>query len=328
MTQRLTASPSTLILTARGIRSFGDGLISLVLPVYLLELGYSALATGMIATATLLGSAILTLLAGVGTGRAPVKTLLSGAAVLMTLTGVGFATIGDFWPLVLIAFVGTLNPSSGDVSVFLPLEQAELAGAVSTRDRTRQFARYSFIGSVMAAVGALAAGLPERATDFFGIEPKFGLQGAFLVYAGLGLTVLTIYRGLPVRSSRQGPLLGQSRPIVLGLAALFSLDAFAGGFVVQSLLALWLFEKFDLSLATAGLIFFWTGVLSAFSYFIAARVADRFGLLNTMVFTHLPANVCLVLTAFAPSLGTAVALFLLRSALSQMDVPTTNATPG
>ena len=326
MTQRLAASPATLILTARGIRSFGDGLISLVLPVYLLELGYGALATGMIATATLLGSAILTLLAGVSAGRAPVKTLLSGAAVLMTLTGVGFAAIGDFWPLVLIAFVGTLNPSSGDVSVFLPLEQAELAGVVSKRDRTRQFARYSFIGSVMAAIGALAAGLPERTADVFGIDSKFGLQGAFLVYAGLGLIVLAIYRSLPVTrepvDSRHGPLLGQSRQTVLGLAALFSLDAFAGGFVVQSLLALWLFEKFDLSLATAGLIFFWTGVLSAFSYFVAARVADRIGLLNTMVFTHLPANVCLVLTAFAPSLGTAVALLLLRSALSQMDVPT------
>ena len=297
-----------------------------MLPVYLVELGYGALATGMIATATLLGSAMLTLLAGASTGRAPVKTLLSGAAVLMTLTGMGFATIGDFWPLVLIAFVGTLNPSSGDVSVFLPLEQAELAGVVSNRDRTRQFARYNFIGSVMAAVGALAAGLPGRAADFFGIDSKFGLQGAFLVYASLGLIVLAIYRSLPVTRDqggfRQGPLLVQSRQIVLGLAALFSLDAFAGGFVVQSLLALWLFEKFDLSLATAGLIFFWTGVLSAFSYFIAARVADRIGLLNTMVFTHLPANVCLVLTAFAPSLGTAVALLLLRSALSQMDVPT------
>ena len=178
----------------------------------------------------------------------------------------------------------------------------------------------------MAAVGALAAGLPERAADFFGINSKFGLQGAFLVYAGLGLIVLAIYRSLPAvrepRGVRQGPLLSQSRQIVLGLAALFSLDAFAGGFVVQSLLALWLFEKFDLSLATAGLIFFWTGVLSAFSYFIAARIADRIGLLNTMVFTHLPANVCLILTAFAPSLGTAVALLLLRSALSQMDVPT------
>src|SRR6187200_2765813 len=166
VTQRLAASPATLIITARGIRSFGDGLISLVLPVYLLELGYSALATGMIATATLLGSATLTLLAGVSAGRAPVKTLLSGAAVLMTLTGVGFATIGNFWPLVLIAFVGTLNPSSGDVSVFLPLEQAELAGVVSKRDRTRQFAHYSFIGSVLAAIGALSAGCLKRRPIF------------------------------------------------------------------------------------------------------------------------------------------------------------------
>jgi MFS family permease len=326
VTHSSAASPATLILIARGIRSFGDGLISLVLPVYLLELGYGALATGMIATATLLGSAILTLLVGFSAGRAPVKTLLSGAAVLMTITGVAFATIGDFWPLVIIAFVGTLNPSSGDVSVFLPLEQAELASVVSKCNRTRQFARYSFIGSVMAAIGALGAGLPEKVADFFGIDPKLGLQGAFLVYAGLGLIVLAIYRSLPVtrgqEGSRQGPLLNQSRQIVLGLAALFSLDAFAGGFVVQSLLALWLFENFDLSLATAGLIFFWTGLLSAFSYFVAARVADRIGLLNTMVFTHLPANVCLVLTAFAPSLGTAVALLLLRSALSQMDVPT------
>ena len=326
MTSSLAASPATLILTARGIRSFGDGLISLVLPAYLLELGYDALATGMIATATLLGSAILTLLTGVSAGRAPVKTLLTGAAVLMTLTGVGFATIGNFWPLVLIAFVGTLNPSSGDVSVFLPLEQAELAGVVSKRDRTGQFARYSFIGSVIAAIGALAAGLPERTADFFAIDLKIALQGAFLVYAGLGLIVLPIYRMLPAASEeaglRQAPLFSRSRQTVVGLAALFSLDALAGGFVVQSMLALWLFEKFDLSLATAGLIFFWTGVLSAFSYFIAARMANRIGLLNTMVVTHLPANVCLVLTAFAPNLGTAVVLLLIRSALSQMDVPT------
>lgn len=320
------ASPAGLLLTARGIRSFGDGLISLVLPVYLLELGYDALATGMIATATLLGSAVLTLLVGFNASSAPVKTLLSGAAVLMALTGVAFATITDFWPLVLIAFAGTLNPSSGDVSVFLPLEQTELAGVVPKGDRTRQFAHYSFIGSIAAAIGALAAGLPERAAELFGADPKLGLQGAFVFYAGLGVIVLAIYRGLPMSRQpvrpQRGHLLRQSRHAVLRLAALFSLDAFAGGFVIQSLLALWLLERFDLSLATAGLIFFWTGVLSSFSYFIAARVADRIGLLNTMVFTHLPANVCLILTAFAPTLGTAVALLLLRSALSQMDVPT------
>lgn len=323
----LATSPVSLLLTARGIRSFGDGLISLVLPVYLLELGYGAVATGIIATTTLLGSALLTLLVGLSAGRAPSRTFLIGAAFLMASTGVAFAVVSDFWPLVVIAFVGTLNPSSGDVSVFLPLEQAELARAIPNRDRTRLFARYSFIGSVMAAVGALAAGLPEGAAKFFGTDTKLALQGAFLAYAGLGAVVLAIYRRLPGAAERQAraPLvhpLRQSRRIVLALAALFSLDAFAGGFVVQSLLALWLFDRFGLSLATAGMIFFWTGVLSAFSYFAAARIADRIGLVNTMVFTHLPSNICLALVAFAPSLWVAVALLLLRSALSQMDVPT------
>jgi predicted MFS family arabinose efflux permease len=323
----LVTSPVSLLLTARGIRSFGDGLISLVLPVYLLELGYGAVATGLIATATLLGSALLTLLVGLSASRAPTRTFLIGAALLMASTGVAFAVVSDFWPLVVIAFVGTLNPSSGDVSVFLPLEQAELARAIPNQERTHLFARYSFIGSVIAAVGALAAGLPEAAAKFFGTDTKLALQGAFLAYAGLGVIVFAIYRRLPraperqVRAPQAHPL-RQSRRIVFTLAALFSLDAFAGGFVVQSLLALWLFDRFDLSLATAGMIFFWTGVLSAFSYFAAARIADRIGLVNTMVFTHLPSNICLVLVAFAPSLWVAVALLLLRSALSQMDVPT------
>jgi predicted MFS family arabinose efflux permease len=179
----------------------------------------------------------------------------------------------------------------------------------------------------MAAVGALAAGLPEGAAKFFGIDTKLTLQGAFLLYASLGAIVLAIYRRLPRTPEPQPrappvPPLAQSRQIVFNLAALFSLDAFAGGFVVQSLLALWLFERFGLSLATAGMIFFWTGLLSAFSYVAAARIADRIGLVNTMVFTHLPSNVCLVVVAFAPSLWVAVTLLLLRSALSQMDVPT------
>jgi MFS family permease len=199
----LVTSPVSLLLTARGIRSFGDGLISLVLPVYLLELGYGAVATGLIATATLLGSALLTLLVGLSAGRAPGRTFLIGAALLMASTGVAFAVVSDFWPLVVIAFVGTLNPSSGDVSVFLPLEQAELASAIPNRDRTRLFARYGFTGSVMAAVGALAAGLPEGAAKFFGTDTKLALQGAFLAYAGLGAVVLAIYRRLPGVPERQ-----------------------------------------------------------------------------------------------------------------------------
>lgn len=321
------ASPAALLLAARGLRAFGDGLVSLILPVYLLALGYGAVATGMIATATLLGSALLTILVGVHGTRAHGRTLLLAAALLMALTGVAFAFIHDLWPLVIVAFVGTLNPSSGDVSVFLPLEQAELARAIRDQDRTRVFARYSFIGSVMAAIGALAAGLPEQLAELFGADTKLALQGAFLTYAALGIAVFAIYRQLPRNPERKAytrtaPSLGTSRRPVLMLATLFSLDAFAGGFVVQSLLALWLFERFNLSLATAGVIFFWTGLLSSLSYFVAARMAARIGLVNTMVFTHLPSNICLALTAFAPTLWMAVALLLMRSALSQMDVPT------
>jgi MFS family permease len=322
------ASETRLLLAARGVRAMGDGFVSLLLPVYLLELGYGPLETGVIATATLAGSALLTLLVGIYAQRASGRSLLIAAAFLMMLTGLAFAAFEDFWPLLLVAFVGTLNPSSGDVSVFLPLEQAQLARLVSDRARTSLFARYSFIGSIMAAVGALGAALPEAAAELTGAELKPALQAAFLVYAALGGLALLLYRSLPRDAPAAAPgrapakPLGRSRRIVLTLAALFSLDAFAGGLVVQSLLALWLFERFGLSLAAAGAIFFWTAVLSALSYFAAAWLAGRIGLINTMVFTHLPANLCLAAVPFAPNIALAIALLLVRSALSQMDVPT------
>jgi MFS family permease len=321
-------SATRLLLAARGLRAIADGFVSLLLPVYLLALGYGPFETGVIATATLAGSAPLTLLVGLHAHRTSGRTLLIGAALLMILTGIAFAAFEDFWPLLVVAFIGTLNPSSGDVSVFLPLEQAQLARSVSDRGRTRLFARYSFIGSIMAAVGALGAALPESAAELLGTGLKPVLQMAFLLYAALGGLALLLYQRLPGGAEIADPdrvaakPLGRSRRIVLTLAALFSLDAFAGGLVVQSLLALWLFQRFGLSLAAAGTIFFWTGALSALSYFAAAWIADRIGLINTMVFTHLPANVCLALVPFAPNLGFAVALLLVRSALSQMDVPT------
>ena len=172
----------------------------------------------------------------------------------------------------------------------------------------------------------MCAGFPEVLGGLLPGGPEAALKAAFLLYAGLGLASLLLYRRLPAEApgAAVAPAepLRRSRRIVLTLAALFSLDAFAGGFVVQSLLALWLFERFGLSLATTGAIFFWTGLLSALSYLAAVPIARRIGLVNTMVFTHLPANVCLVLVPFAPSLGPAIALLLVRSALSQMDVPT------
>ena len=228
----------------------------------------------------------------------------------------------------LIAFVGTLNPSSGDVSVFLPLEHARLAGAATGPARTALFARYSVTGALCAAIGALAAALPDLAVQRTGVDRVSALRAMFLVYAAIGLLVFVLYRRLPYRAEAaalaSAPL-GPSRGVVLRLAALFSVDAFAGGLVVNALLALWLFERFGLSLAQAGVYFFWAGLLSAASQLAAPAVARRIGLLNTMVFTHIPANICLVLAALAPTLPLALVLLFVRSALSQMDVPTRTA---
>jgi MFS family permease len=326
------------LLCARGLRAFGDGFISLLLPVYLLSLGLTPFQVGVIATGTLLGSGVMTLAVGLHAHRFRYRTLLLAAAALMTLTGIGFAAVTSFWPLLLIAIVGTLNPSSGDVSVFMPLEHALLSRTVADRERTATFARYSLVGALVGALGALCAGAPEimAAKLHWDLAAMYPLM--FTLYAAIGVASALIYRGLPRAASADveappAPL-RQSKKIVYTLAALFSLDAFAGGFIVQSLLALWLLQRFQLSIAETGVIFFWTGVFSAFSYIVAAKIANRIGLINTMVFTHLPSSVLLIMVPFAPSLGVAIALLLVRSALSQMDVPTRSSyvmavvTPG
>ncbi len=314
------------VLTAKGIRAFGDGFVSLLLPLYLLDLGFSPLQVGIIATATLFGSGLLTLAAGLHAHRWNYRTLLLAAAVLMTATGLGFAFAFDFWPLFVVAIVGTLNPSSGDVSVFLPLEHAVLSRIAANRDRTRVFARYSLVGAVAAAVGSLATALPGTVAGITGMSPRASLQVMFVLYAALGLLVALTYRGLPriavAESSATVTPLRESRRRVLVLATLFSLDAFGGGFVVQSMLALWLYQRFGMSLELAGMIFFWTGLFTAVSYLVAVRIAARIGLVNTMVFTHLPSSVCLILIPFMPAVGYVIALLFVRSALSQMDVPT------
>jgi MFS family permease len=311
------------------VRAFGDGFVSVLLPLHLTTLGFDGFQIGAVATATLLGSAALTLVVGLVAYRLGRQLLLLRASLLMIATGLGFALVHDFWPLLVVAFVGTLNPSAGDVSVFLPTEQALLPQTVSDRQRTALFARYSLVGSLVAAAGALTAGLPELVAKETGLSLATTLDGMFILYALLGLVVLLLYRGLsPAIESdpkTTAAPLTTSKGIVSKLAVLFSLDSFGSGLVVQSLLALWLFQRFELSVAMAGVIFFWTGVLSAFSALAAVRIASRIGLLNTAVFTHLPANLFLVLTPFMPTVELAVACLLLRSALSQMDVPVRNS---
>jgi MFS family permease len=321
------ASPQVRrILLAKGARGFGDGFVSVLLPLYLLELGLGPLQVGIIATATLLGSGLLTLVVGLRAHRFPYRTLLLAATALMAATGLGFAFVTAFWPLLVIAIVGTLNPSSGDVSVFLPLEHAVLSRLAGDRERTAVFARYSLVGSLSAAVGSLAAAAPAMITNIAGLSTRTSIQLMFVLYAALGLLAALAYRGLPATAELAGPRIAaplrESKKRVYTLAALFSLDAFGGGFVVQSMVALWLYQRFGLSLAAAGAIFFWTGILTAISYLVAVRIAGRFGLINTMVFTHLPANVCLALVPFMPDLAWAITLLFIRAALSQMDVPT------
>jgi len=300
--------------------------VSLLLPLYLLQLGFSALQVGIIATTTLLGSGVMTLLVGLHAYRFHYRSLLLAATLLMAGTGLGFALVTDFWPLLLIALVGTLNPSSGDVSVFLPLEHAVLSRVVDDRQRTATFARYSLAGSLCAAAGSLAAAFPAPAAAAAGIPVVAAMQALFVLYALLAGLAALVYRGLPralaTESAQPNAPLRKSKKTVYTLAALFSLDAFGGGFVVQSMLALWLYQTFALSLAATGTLFFWTGILTAVSYLVAVRIANRIGLVNTMVFTHIPSSLCLIAIPFMSELHHVIALLFIRSALSQMDVPT------
>jgi len=314
---------------ARAARGFGDGFAAIVLPAYLLEIGFTPFQIGIVAAAALLGSAAMTLAIGFLAPRYDSRTLLLACAALMVVTGIAIPSSQHLAFIAAIAFIGTMNPSTGDIGVHVPLEHAALAQRASDAERTYVFARYSLIGALSIAAGALAAGAPDVLVKS-GMSRVGALQAMFYLYAALGLIGAALYSFLPRTAAKEqaapaaglGPSLGPSRGTVYKLAALFSLDSFAGGFAVQSLVALWLFERFELSLAAASVFFFWSNVLAAFSFPAAARLGKRFGLVNTMVFTHIPSSLCLILAAFSPNLTIVLALLLVRSALSQMDVPT------
>lgn len=321
------------VVIGRVIRGFADGFVSVLLAQYLTDLGFSPFRVGAIVTGTLLGSAALTLAFGLGAHRTTLSRLLVWACVLMAATGAGFAATTAFWPLFLVAVVGTLNPSAGDVSVFLPTEQAFVADRVEGPARTRLYAVYN-LGAVFAgAVGALASGLPDHVAHATGWRLTSVERLGFVGYAGCALVIFALYRSMPRREVRRPPAadgtkrqaLGASRRIVFELAALFSLDSAGSGFVVTSLLVLWLHLRFGLSRGVTAEVFFAAGLLGACSQLLAPVLAARIGMVRTMVFTHLPANALLALAAFAPNGGVAIALLLVRALFAQMDVPARQA---
>ena len=347
-----------LVTGARALRGFADGFVSVLLAGYLSGLGFSPLQVGAVVTGTLVGSAALTLAVGLGRWSGSLRWRLLMACGLMAATGLGFATATAFPVVLLVAVVGTLNPSSGDVSVFLATEQAYVADRLGSAERPRAYARYNVAGTLAAALGALAAALPDRLADATGWSLTTTQRLGFVGYALVAVAVASLYRRLPpdtpaapeathtdadadaARDPGPGPgrplgrpaagpgrrrALGESRRTVLELAALFSLDSAAGGLVVQSLLVLWLHLRFDLSTATTGAVFFAAGLLGGVSQLLAGPLSARIGLVRTMVFTHLPANACLAAAAFAPHAGVAVGLLLLRALTSQMDVPARQA---
>lgn len=320
------------------VRAYADGLVSVLLPAYLTMLGYSALQVGGLVTGTLLGSAGFTLAVGLYAHRFRARAMLLAACALMLATGLGFALTHAFVPLLVIAIIGTLNPSAGDVSVFLPLEQSLMASEVEPRDLPTLYARSNVAAATMGSLGALSSALPPLLAHALGIDLLDAMRSAFLLYSVAALIAAVLYLGLheravesaitgagaaSVRPSR-APLV-RSRKIVLELSALFTLDSFGGGFVVQSLLALWFFQRFSFSLADAAGFFSAAALLSGSSQLLSPVLAKRFGLIQTMVFTHLPANAFLILGAFMPTAPLAVTCLLLRTSLASMDVPARQA---
>ena len=313
----------TRLIATRGLRGYADGLVAASLAGYLGDqLGYSATRIGVIVTGMLLGSAVLTMFTGTWGWRFQRRLLLRAGALLMVITGIVYATSTTFIVLLALGVIGTMNPSGSDVSVVQPIEQSLLPLTTSEDRRSHLFARYTFFGGSLAALGALSAGLPARL--------HWRASSVFLVYAVAGVAMLAVYASMSPKveaAAQAAPPtpLGPSKRVVYRLAALFSLDSFGGGFAVQSLLVLWLLRRHHFSVGKAGAVLAVMQILSAASGFIAVRIERRLGPLRTMAFTHLPGQILLISAALMPSAPLAVACLIARSLLSSMDVPVRNA---
>jgi MFS family permease len=326
----LVSGDIRLLFAARIVRLFAYGFVSVVLALYLAARGLSEWGIGLLLSATLLGDAAITLwLTTIADRFGRRRTLLLGA-VLMGLAGTVFVLTDQPLLLALAAIIGVISPSGYEIGPFLSVEQAALTGLVPGQNRTRLFAWYHLAGSLATACGSLAGGWLAFGLQDVGLSALAAYQGVLGTYALLGGVLLLLFLRLSARVEvQQLPDVPQrrlglhrSRGVVVRLSALFAVDAFAGGFVIQSLLAYWFYLRFGISEAALGTVFFVANLLAGASALLASRLAARFGLINTMVFTHLPSNILLCLVPFMPSLPWALAVLLVRFTISQMDVPT------
>ncbi|HSB90631.1 MAG TPA: MFS transporter [Anaerolineales bacterium] len=325
-------SDGRLLFSTRMARLFAYGFLSVVLALYLIEVGLTEAQIGLLLTLTLVGDTAVSLWITTNADRIGRRRMLLLGAGLMVLAGLLFAITRNFTLLLLTATVGVISPSGNEVGPFLSIEQAALTRLLPDEQRTRAFAWYNLVGSFATALGALCGGALAQGLQWAGVGPLSSYRFVVLGYAAMGLLLAALFANLsgaveiPSVTSRPSTTvrlgLHRSRPMVLKLAALFSLDAFAGGFVIQSLVAYWFHLRFGVPPAVLGSIFFGANILAGLSALSAAWLAERIGLIHTMVFTHIPSNILLVLVPLMPTLPLAIAVLLLRFSISQMDVPT------
>jgi MFS family permease len=323
-----------LLFLTRFLRLFAYGLISVILVFYLVGIGLSESQTGLLLTLTLAGDTAISLLLTTQADRVGRRRMLIVGALLMAGAGVVFALTRNFFWLVVAGTIGVISPSGNEVGPFLSIEQAALSHVIADRTRTEVFAWYTLVGSFATALGALVGGELSHALQKTTISQVNGYRAVVVTYAALGLVLALLFtrvsRGAEVSPAESGSATGlgrifgvhKSRQVVAKLSGLFALDAFAGGFVLQSFAAYWFYLRFGVNPATLGVIFFWANILSGISALLASRLAARFGLIRTMVLTHLPSNVLLLLVPLMPNLPLAALVLLARFSISQMDVPT------
>src|SRR5467141_4152217 len=325
-----------LLFLTRFIRLFAYGSLSVILVFYLVGLGLTTAQTGLLLTLTLAGDIVVSLYLTTRADRIGRQRMLIAGAILMAAAGLAFASTRNFLFLIIAGTIGVISPSGHEVGPFLSIEQAALSHVVSARARTEVFAWYTLAGSMATALGALCGGTITQTLQKGTMTPVESYRAVVLSYAALGNVLALLFTRLSslaeVSPAPEGPAsptslatafgITRSRHVVLKLSSLFALDSFAGGFVVQSFAAYWFYLRFGVRPAALGAIFFWANVFAGISALLASRLASQIGLIRTMVVTHLPSNLLLILVPMIPYLSLAVLVLLLRFSISQMDVPT------